>query len=37
MNHTKWHEIRAIHWGTLVALICLPGIFRTGRKLNGAF
>ena len=25
------------HWGTLVALIALLGIFWTGRKLNGAF
>lgn len=25
------------HWGTLVALITLLGIFWTGRKLNGAF
>ena len=25
------------HWGTLVALIVLLGIFWTGRKLNGAF
>jgi hypothetical protein len=25
------------HWGTLVALISLLGIFWTGRKLNGAF
>ena len=25
------------HWGTLVALIILLGIFWTGRKLNGAF
>ncbi len=25
------------HWGTLVALITLLGVFWTGRKLNGAF
>jgi hypothetical protein len=25
------------HWGTLVALVGLLGIFWTGRKLNGAF
>jgi hypothetical protein len=25
------------HWGTLVALVVLLGIFWTGRKLNGAF
>jgi hypothetical protein len=25
------------HWGTLVALIVLLGIFWIGRKLNGAF
>ena len=26
-----------LHWGTLVALISLLGIFWAGRKLNGAF